>query len=176
MGLSLLLLSASHTTATADLFIAVDPGYENQTITIPTTGTTVVSIIGGANGSPVSDGFGILGDAETSPPNPVILNFDSGSNSQAEKDLDKNGSITDETFFTFTISSSATPGMYSGTVTLMDETTGMSNDASFNLTLQAAASAAPEPSTAIVAAFGAVAFIAYGWSRHRRAQRRQAAA
>ena len=36
--------------------------------------------------------------------------------------------------------------------------------------------AVPEPSTAIVAAFGAVAFLAYGWSRHRRAQRRQAAA
>jgi hypothetical protein len=37
-------------------------------------------------------------------------------------------------------------------------------------------STTPEPSTAIVAAFGAVAFSAYGWSRHRRAQRRQAAA
>ncbi len=34
----------------------------------------------------------------------------------------------------------------------------------------------PEPSTAIVAVFGAVAFTAYGWSRHRRAQRRQPAA
>jgi hypothetical protein len=36
--------------------------------------------------------------------------------------------------------------------------------------------AVPEPSTAIAAALGAVAFLAYGWSRHRRAQRRQAAA
>ena len=34
----------------------------------------------------------------------------------------------------------------------------------------------PEPSTAVVAVIGAVAFIAYGWSRHRREQRRQAAA
>jgi hypothetical protein len=34
----------------------------------------------------------------------------------------------------------------------------------------------PEPSTAIVSAISAVAFIAYGWSRHRQAQRRQAAA
>jgi hypothetical protein len=33
----------------------------------------------------------------------------------------------------------------------------------------------PEPPTAIVAVFGAVAFLAYGWSRHHRAQRRQAA-
>jgi hypothetical protein len=33
----------------------------------------------------------------------------------------------------------------------------------------------PEPSSAILAAIGAVAFIAYGWSR-RRAQRRQGAA
>jgi hypothetical protein len=37
-------------------------------------------------------------------------------------------------------------------------------------------SAVPEPSTAMVAALGAVAFVAYGWSRHRRDQRRQAAA
>jgi hypothetical protein len=39
-----------------------------------------------------------------------------------------------------------------------------------------AAAAVPEPSTAVVSMFGAVAFIAYGWSRHRREQRRQAAA
>jgi hypothetical protein len=37
------------------------------------------------------------------------------------------------------------------------------------------AAAVPEPSTALVSVFGAVAFIAYGWSRHRRQQRRQAA-
>jgi len=37
-------------------------------------------------------------------------------------------------------------------------------------------SAVPEPSTAIGAVFGAVAFIAYGWSRHRREQRQQGAA
>jgi hypothetical protein len=35
----------------------------------------------------------------------------------------------------------------------------------------------PEPSSAVLASIGAVAaFLAYGWSRHRRAQRRQAAA
>jgi hypothetical protein len=47
-----------------------------------------------------------------------------------------------------------------------------------SLTLQigTASAVVPEPSTAIVAVFGAVAFVAYGWSRHRRAQRRQAAA
>jgi MYXO-CTERM domain-containing protein len=39
-----------------------------------------------------------------------------------------------------------------------------------------APAAAPEPSTVIVAVFGAVAFAAYGWSRRRRDQRRQAAA
>ena len=38
------------------------------------------------------------------------------------------------------------------------------------------ASAVPEPSTAILAALGAVALSAYGWSRHRRDQRRQAVA
>jgi hypothetical protein len=36
--------------------------------------------------------------------------------------------------------------------------------------------AVPEASTATVAVFGAVACLAYGWSRHRREQRRQAAA
>jgi hypothetical protein len=40
----------------------------------------------------------------------------------------------------------------------------------------AAASAVPEPSTAVLAVLGAVTGIAYGWSRHRRAQRRLAAA
>jgi hypothetical protein len=34
---------------------------------------------------------------------------------------------------------------------------------------------APEPSTALVAVIGAAAFVTYGWSRHRREQRRQAA-
>jgi hypothetical protein len=43
-------------------------------------------------------------------------------------------------------------------------------------TATAVATAVPEPSTAIVAVFGAVAFLAYGWSRHRREQRRTAAA
>jgi hypothetical protein len=33
--------------------------------------------------------------------------------------------------------------------------------------------ATPEPSTAVVAAFGAIAFIAHGWSRRRQNQRRQ---
>jgi uncharacterized protein DUF4082/PEP-CTERM motif-containing protein len=40
----------------------------------------------------------------------------------------------------------------------------------------AGANAVPEPSTAVVAVLGAVAFLAYGWSRNRRHQRRQAAA
>jgi hypothetical protein len=37
-------------------------------------------------------------------------------------------------------------------------------------------SSVPEPSSAVLAAIGAVAILAYGWSRHRREQRRQAAA
>jgi hypothetical protein len=44
------------------------------------------------------------------------------------------------------------------------------------LTVPASSTVVPEPSTAIVSALGAVAFLAYGWSRHRRAQQRQAAA
>src|SRR5262249_32172387 len=38
------------------------------------------------------------------------------------------------------------------------------------------AATVPEPSTAVVAVLGAVTFLACGWSRHHRAQRRQAAA
>jgi hypothetical protein len=34
----------------------------------------------------------------------------------------------------------------------------------------------PEPSTAIVAVFGAAALVTYGWSRRRREERRQGAA
>jgi hypothetical protein len=46
-----------------------------------------------------------------------------------------------------------------------------------SLTLQIGPTAVvPEPSTALVAVFGALAFIAYGWSHHRSEQRRQAAA
>jgi hypothetical protein len=44
------------------------------------------------------------------------------------------------------------------------------------LTVPGVPSVVPESSTAILAVFGAVAFLAYGWSRHRREQRRQAAA
>jgi hypothetical protein len=39
-----------------------------------------------------------------------------------------------------------------------------------------AATAVPEPSTAVLASIGAVGCLAYGWSRHRRDKRRQAAA
>jgi hypothetical protein len=42
------------------------------------------------------------------------------------------------------------------------------------LTVPGATTAVPEPSTALVAVFGAVAFVAYGWCRHRRAERRRA--
>jgi PEP-CTERM motif len=44
------------------------------------------------------------------------------------------------------------------------------------LTVPASTTAVPEPSTAVVAVFGATALIGYGWSRHRQAQRRQAVA
>jgi hypothetical protein len=53
---------------------------------------------------------------------------------------------------------------------------GAQPNAHFSVTLVNQAATVPEPSTALVAALGAVAFLAYGWSRHRRAQRRQAAA
>jgi PEP-CTERM motif len=61
-----------------------------------------------------------------------------------------------------------TPGTYTWTW-------GTGADAD-SMTVDIGTAAVPEPSTAIVALFGSVAFIGYGWSRHRRAQRRQAAA
>jgi hypothetical protein len=66
-----------------------------------------------------------------------------------------------------------------GTPTTDEEYGGSLNPGFFGPNFDAVAaavSAVPEPSTAIVAALGAVAFIAYGWSRHRRERRRQAVA
>jgi hypothetical protein len=63
-------------------------------------------------------------------------------------------------------------GLIPGTYTY---TWGTGADAD-SLTVQIGAAAVPEPSTAIVAVFGAVAFVTYGWTRHRRHQRRPAAA
>jgi hypothetical protein len=62
-----------------------------------------------------------------------------------------------------------------GTYTYTWGTGGLSH----TLTVQIGPSgvpAVPEPSTAVVAVFGAVTFLAYGWSRHRREHRRRAAA
>ena len=60
------------------------------------------------------------------------------------------------------------PGMYSWTWG-----TGANAD-SFQVQI-GPATAVPEPSSAILAVFDAVALVAYGWSRHRRHQRRHAA-
>jgi hypothetical protein len=62
-----------------------------------------------------------------------------------------------------------TPGTYTWTWG-----TGVHAD---SLTVQiGAVSAVPEPSTAILAVSGAVAFVTYGWTRRRRHQRRQVSA
>jgi hypothetical protein len=45
-----------------------------------------------------------------------------------------------------------------------------------NTTIDRPIATTPEPATAQLAVIGAVAFLAYGWSRHRRHQGRQAAA
>jgi hypothetical protein len=68
------------------------------------------------------------------------------------------------------VSLGLTPGTYTWTWG-----TGANAD-SFKVQIGPAATAVPEPSTAILAVFEAVAFVTYGWSRHRRHQRRQAAA
>jgi hypothetical protein len=77
----------------------------------------------------------------------------------------------------------------SGTSTFSGETIGMlgltpgtytytwdGGGTDHTLQVQIGTAAVPEPSTAILAAFGAVAVLAYGLSRHRREQRRQATA
>jgi hypothetical protein len=46
----------------------------------------------------------------------------------------------------------------------------------FDIATTTTVTAVPEPSTAVAAVFGAVSCLAYGRSRHRRAQRRQSAA
>jgi hypothetical protein len=77
-------------------------------------------------------------------------------------DLTGSSTYNNSTFDTLGI----TPGTY--------QWTWGSGDTAQTITLQIGS--APEPSSAVVAVVGSVAFIAYGWSRHRREQRRQAAA
>jgi hypothetical protein len=64
-------------------------------------------------------------------------------------------------------------GFLYGSITAPNTMIGTSTS---EFTLTPSGPVVPEPSTAMVAGIGAVAFIAYGCSRHRRAQRRQAAA
>jgi hypothetical protein len=54
--------------------------------------------------------------------------------------------------------------------------TAGSMNAALSSNAGASFSSVPEPSSMVMAGLGAVGFIAYGWSRHRRDQRRQAAA
>jgi len=76
-----------------------------------------------------------------------------------------------DTYSGQTISSlGLTPGTYTWTWG-----TGAHAD-SLTVQIGPATTAVPEPSTAIVAVLGAVAFITYGWSRRRRQQRRQVSA
>lgn len=55
-------------------------------------------------------------------------------------------------------------------------TWGTGSDQSLTVQIGPAASAVPEPSTAISAVVGAIAFVTYGWIVHRRQQRRQVSA
>jgi hypothetical protein len=74
---------------------------------------------------------------------------------------------------TFDNTNFTTLGLVAGTYTYTWGTGGPDQ----TLTVQIGpAAAVPEPSTAIVAVFGAVGFVTYGWSRHRRHQRRQISA
>jgi hypothetical protein len=73
------------------------------------------------------------------------------------------------------IAANAQPGPLTLPMDLTDAATQSRADETFTLKLDPSVPSVPEPSTALVAVFGAVAFIAYGWSRHHREQRRQAA-
>jgi hypothetical protein len=73
---------------------------------------------------------------------------------------------------TFDNSNFTTLGLTAGTYTY---TWGTGPNQTLTVQIGPAA-AVPEPSTAIVAVLGAVAFITYGWIRRRRQQRRQVSA
>jgi hypothetical protein len=63
------------------------------------------------------------------------------------------------------------------TIEYLAETLGQTLWINFTLPSASPVAAVPEPSSAVLASIGAiVAVLAYGWSRHRRVQRRQAAA
>ncbi len=94
------------------------------------------------------DPFGVIGEAEE-----LVLphGYASGTGLSA----------TDEYFFASFSSLELTPGTYTWTW-------GTGAHADF-LTVQIGpVTAVPEPSTAMVAVFGAMGGVAYGWSRHRR--------
>jgi hypothetical protein len=92
--------------------------------------------------------------------------------------LTSGGTFTSN-LFDVTITATDAPGTYRGSYTLDQE------DSQFNILAKVSvgysltlvsSSVVPEPSSAVSAVIGAVAFIAYGWSRHRRAQRHETAA
>jgi hypothetical protein len=110
-----------------------------------------------ASGSGQTFGFEFF---STPPPTEIFLWVPSGYKSGAT--LSGSSTYANATFSSLGL----TPGTY--------QWTWGSGDTAGSVTLQIGV---PEPSTAILALSGAVAFIiAYGWSRRRRAQRRPAAA
>jgi hypothetical protein len=163
----LVFILAGPSRAVAGLSLSLD----SPTVTIPSTGDVVVDITGSAKGEAPNDQWsstllGTLGSAT-----PVVGSFDSS------------GGIPSGTLlcvWDLGPASSLAPGTYTATIGLVDPgdpSTGGSIEAETTVTLVAGSpTPVPEPSTAGVAALGAVTFTAYGWPRRRRDQRRQAAA
>ena len=111
------------------------------------TGGSKIALSGGVTANNII--FNVLGSGHT-------VSVSNGA-SAAGTFLDLSGSIS--------LSSSLTGSF------LSEQNITLSNGATLNAQpFTPALTAAPEPSTAIVAAIGAGAFLAYGWSRHRRSQ------
>jgi hypothetical protein len=164
--------------ARADITLSLDN--PDPTVTLPTTGTRNFVFTGtvtatAVSGSPQID-FSIFSPMLLSPPFvSLFANIDGGLENNIENILSSGGTFTGP-IFDVTISSSDPLGKYElGNVAIIEllPTGNPSASSGFTVTL-ATPTAAPEPSTAVLSAFGAVAFMAYGWSRHRRAQCRQA--
>jgi hypothetical protein len=160
-------MSAAPPRAKADLIVTLDqPSLE---ITLPTTGSLTVDFTGSATGGSPGGFWATV--PFSIPPNPNIRDIPGSGH------FDSSGNFATGTVLVeLVVASSATPTVLDVSITIVDHgSLGGQATVPATLTIDPPA-AAPEPSTALVAVFGAAAFIAYGWSRQRRDQRRQAAA
>jgi hypothetical protein len=157
----------------ADVTLTLDD--TAPTFAIPTQGTLTYTINGTVTVSSPDTGAGVVLSSI-----PFALPPSSGRLSIAiDPNVPKTISDTySGPLLDVTVLVTSPPATYVGGQVLAIGSNGsFSQDAViFSVALVQQAVAVPEPSTALVGAFGAAAFLAYGWSRHRREQRRQPAA